>query len=59
MKKSPLPKEKLEFEGIISKGKPGASRDYPAILRIIEKGTYELIRDEELKEVGGPVEDED
>ena len=32
----------LEFSGLIPIGKPGASRDFPAIIKILDKGVYEL-----------------
>jgi len=33
----------LSFEGTIPRGKPGASRNYPGIVRILDKGDYETL----------------
>lgn len=44
MGKAPI--EFLNFEGTIPKGKPGAHRNYPAIVKILDKGTYRIIDEE-------------
>ena len=45
-KLSNAPIESLTFEGIIPKGKPGASRDYCAVIKILDKGTYRILEEE-------------
>jgi phosphoribosyl 1,2-cyclic phosphodiesterase len=42
-KKIKEPLQALEFEGIVARGKPGASRDYPGIFKILDRGTYEIL----------------
>jgi hypothetical protein len=38
----------LDFTGVITVGKPGASKDFPGIMKVLEKGTYDV-----LEEAGG------
>ena len=45
-KKSKEPIAKLEFEGVIPRGQFGASRNYAAIVKLLDKGTYEIKEDE-------------
>lgn len=40
-KLSKAPLEMLSFDGMIPIGKPGASRNFPGIYKILEQGTYE------------------
>lgn len=40
---SKAPIRMLEFDGTIPTGKPGASRNYPGIYKILDKGTYSLL----------------
>lgn len=41
------PREMLDFDGVIPIGKPGASRNYVGIYKILERGTYQQIDTEE------------
>lgn len=45
-RKAKEPLEVLDFEGTIPKGKPGASRNYCGIVKILEKGKYTPIKEE-------------
>ena len=35
----------LDFTGVITVGKPGASKDFPGIVKVLEKGTYDTLEE--------------
>lgn len=35
----------LDFTGVITTGKPGASKDFPGLLKVLERGTYDTLEE--------------
>jgi hypothetical protein len=45
-RKGEMPLSLLEMEGTIPKGQVGASRNFPGVIKILERGTYKILKEE-------------